>query len=139
MMHWATELIGKSYRPGAIGPDAFDCWGLVWYVYNYIFSLPVPYVPYHGGEKQAARRFFKKYKEIWEEIPLPELHCVVTFSPKVIPTHTGIYLGDRKVLHATEGVGVVVDPIDRFKYYGYRTIKFYRHRGVLGYRDPEPL
>ena len=28
-MHWAAEYIGKPWRLGAVGPDAFDCWGLV--------------------------------------------------------------------------------------------------------------
>lgn len=33
MTHWALALLGKPWRAGANGPDAFDCWGLVRYVF----------------------------------------------------------------------------------------------------------
>lgn len=27
--HWSARYVGLPWRPGADGPDAFDCWGLV--------------------------------------------------------------------------------------------------------------
>jgi len=40
--HWAAELIGKPWRAGADGPDAFDCRGLVRHVWRTRCGMDVP-------------------------------------------------------------------------------------------------
>lgn len=40
--HWATPLIGKPWRGGAAGPDAFDCWGLVRWVFERQHGIVMP-------------------------------------------------------------------------------------------------
>ena len=41
IVDYATTLLGKPYRNGAKGPDAFDCSGYVYYVYGR-FGVAVP-------------------------------------------------------------------------------------------------
>lgn len=40
--HWAAPLIGRPWRAGAEGPDAFDCRGLVRYVWLTQRGIDVP-------------------------------------------------------------------------------------------------
>jgi cell wall-associated NlpC family hydrolase len=42
--HWAFEYIGKPWRSGATGPDAYNCWGLVREVFLRRHGLPLPMV-----------------------------------------------------------------------------------------------
>lgn len=41
-MHWAAPLIGRPWEPGAEGPDAFDCWGLVRFVFRTQYGIEMP-------------------------------------------------------------------------------------------------
>lgn len=43
--HWAVKYIGKPWGLGARGPDAFDCWGLVWWIQRYEFGRDIPSFP----------------------------------------------------------------------------------------------
>lgn len=40
--HWAAGLIGKPWKRGAPGPDAFDCWQLVRHVQLTRFGVEMP-------------------------------------------------------------------------------------------------
>lgn len=42
MSTWAAPLIGIPWQPGAKGPQSFDCWGLVQYVFLTQFSIVLP-------------------------------------------------------------------------------------------------
>lgn len=42
MKHWAAPLIGKPWAPGADGPDAFSCWGLVRFVFKHRHGIDIP-------------------------------------------------------------------------------------------------
>ncbi len=42
MNHWAFNLIGKPWVPGARGPDAFDCLGLVNWCARLRLGLTLP-------------------------------------------------------------------------------------------------
>src|SRR3989304_5127951 len=41
-LHWAAGLVGKPYRSGARGPDAFDCWGIVQFGWQQRLGFDVP-------------------------------------------------------------------------------------------------
>lgn len=42
MTHWASPLIGKPWLSCAEGPDAFDCWGLVRWVFEHRHGVSMP-------------------------------------------------------------------------------------------------
>ena len=43
-MHWTADYLGKPWRNGADGPDAFDCYGLVRAVYRDRYGIEMPVV-----------------------------------------------------------------------------------------------
>ena len=82
--------LGKPYVSGAAGPNAFDCSGLVLWVYHQIGnSKPT----WHHTDEQAAEG-----KEITAAEALPG-DCIY-FGVKGDLGHVGIYIGDGKFIHA---------------------------------------
>ncbi len=49
--HWAADLIGTRWAPGAQGPDAFDCRGLVRHVVRERLEADLPEVETAHGSK----------------------------------------------------------------------------------------
>jgi len=130
--HWAIDYVGKPYKPGARGPDSFDCWGLVRDIYEKRFGIALPewigLTPHNTPEFPVTRAIVEEWR--------PELNpfegCVVAMSQTVAFHHVGIYLEQNggKVIHAwSPSGGVVVNTLRELKIaFSFRNIKYYRHR-----------
>lgn len=95
----AVSLQGRPYRGGAKGPDAFDCSGLVHYVYKKSnITLPIAaegqervgYEISRGGVLPGDLVFFIIKKDV----------------------HVGIMINRREFVHASKSRGVVIDSVD---------------------------
>ena len=87
----AMQYVGRPYVSGAAGPDAFDCSGLVQYVYAQMgISLP------RTAQAQGSAGRLVSAAEA-------QPGDIVYFGH-----HVGIYAGDGKMIDAgTESTGVV--------------------------------
>lgn len=94
----AIDLMGKPYKGGGRGPDAFDCSGLVYYAYKKTgVTLPVT------AEEQG-----KSGAEVPRESVLPG--DLVIFKIKR-DFHVGIMLNDKEFIHASKSRGVAIDDL----------------------------
>ena len=108
----ALAQVGTPYKLGGATPDSFDCSGLVRYVYSQHYLTP-PRI----AEKQA-----RIGSAIGRDQLLPG--DVLTFGDGERVTHVGIYVGDRKFVHASSVAGrVIVSTIDRPAYANIRRLK----------------
>lgn len=83
----ALAQVGKTYRHGATGPNAFDCSGLTTYAYRQVgISLPRTSRAQYSG---AGRKVSVK------DIQPGDL--VFYYGG---PSHVGIYIGGGKIVHA---------------------------------------
>lgn len=94
----AADLIGRPYVWGAEGPDAFDCSGLMQYVFARIdIDLPRRAIDQsRTGEAVGGRRL--------------QRGDLVFFSDdtrRSLVTHVGIYEGDRMMINASSRAGRV--------------------------------
>lgn len=96
---YAMTLIGKPYRNAAKGPEAFDCSGLVYYVYKR-FDVNVP------NHSEALDRTGVEINR--EEVLGGDL---VFFKIKKA-YHIGIMINERQFIHASQSRGVAVDALD---------------------------
>ena len=91
----AKKQIGKPYRWGAVGPNAFDCSGFTSYVYRKIGVE----IPRTSSSQRAALK----------HIPLGKMKPGdLIFSSG----HVGIYIGKGKMIHSPHsGRTVAIDPV----------------------------
>jgi len=119
IVHRARAAIGRPYRLGARGPDAFDCSGLV--VYSYAAS-GLSRLPHSSRALYASTR----------HIPLDELLpgdlLFFDFDGKGV-SHVAIFVGDGVFVHAPKS-GRAVESV-RFDH------PYWRHRLRLAGRVRE--
>jgi cell wall-associated NlpC family hydrolase len=87
----AIDQLGKPYRYGATGPNAFDCSGLVYYVLNRA-GIHVPRLTSDG-----YYRLFAKTTRA----------ALVPGDLAVYPDHIAIYVGGGNIIAATTPRGGV--------------------------------
>jgi cell wall-associated NlpC family hydrolase len=95
----AMSLHGKPFKSGAKGPDAFDCSGLVHYVYKK-FDIVLPITT--GGLNMTGH-------EVPRGSVLPG--DLVFFKIKT-DLHIGIMIGRGGFVHASKSKGVTIDDIN---------------------------
>ena len=85
----ARALVGRPYRFGGSGPDAFDCSGLVFYVHRQLgFEVP-----------RTALTQFRIARRVDKTQLLPgDLVFFGDGTPEV--THVGVFVGDGEFVHA---------------------------------------
>ena len=103
-MSAALALVGHPYVYGASGPNAFDCSGLVCYVYGYARGRTtyamISSIKASGGWKTSTDQL--SYGDLVFEYG---------------GSHVGIYIGNGQIVHAANpSSGVIVGPI--YGFYG---------------------
>jgi len=135
-MHWVCDYLGKPHVPGARGPEAFDCWGLVRDIYERRFNIDLPFYPGLPREPTPAdtrlmlKEIRNELKEDWVVSEKPFDGCAVAMSQSQVYHHVGLYMeaDGAKVLHCWDGSAVVLDTLPRLRLKGLKKITFYRHR-----------
>lgn len=118
VVEFAKQQLGKPYSYGSSGPNAFDCSGLVNYVYKN-FGITVP-------------RTSASFANVGTAVSLQSIQpgdIVAMDTSGAINggiTHVGLYAGNGQLLHAsTDGRGVVLDSISS-AYCAPRIVKIVR-------------
>lgn len=131
--HWAAEFVGKPWRSGAAGPDAYDCWGLVRAVMRCRAGLRVPVVELADAKDvrlvHDAFLVASRY-DAWNRVETtPQELDVALMTQRRHPAHVGVWVAaDRgRMLHSTCSTGVVAVDLVTLKMDGYRILGWYRH------------
>jgi cell wall-associated NlpC family hydrolase len=109
----ALSQMGKPYRLGARGPDAFDCSGLVFYAYNrYGIRLP-----------QTAETMNQAGYGVDAGAVLPGDLVFFLVNREY---HVGMMINRRDFVHASKSKGVAIDSVEtaywRRNLSGFRSI-----------------
>lgn len=96
----AKEQVGDRYSAGSTGPNAFDCSGLVRFVFSKVLGTYLP----HYSRAQYSRV---------DRIPLKVIKPGdLVFYLSGGAHHVGIYIGAGRMVHAANpGAGVKISPI----------------------------
>lgn len=106
----AQAQIGKPYKWGAVGPDSFDCSGLMWYVWK---QAGVNFT------RTTAHALFQKLKPVARADLKPG--DMVFFGTIRNLHHVGLYIGNERMIHAPHtGSTVREGPLMRDFYAGGR-------------------
>lgn len=110
--HWAAELIGRPYEPGAAGPDTFSCWGLV----RWVSALRGKSLPPLGDTDAVLEHARATGWRKLQASAAPEADDVALLRGGLPGLHCGWMLrigGLLHLLHAESGRGAVV--VDRWE------------------------
>lgn len=133
MIDWdaiINQMVGKPFRWGARGPDAYDCWGAV------LETLRLAGLPSPGDLDTASgdRAVFealaagKVMDPQWNRVDTPQPGDVVALSTHTKINHAGVYVPGG-VLHMTAKRGAVLARTIMLRAAGYRLVEFYRWVG----------
>lgn len=134
VIEFALIQLDKPYIWGGVGPDTFDCSGLTYYLYKELFNVDINETGFGVGDttKQMTNNIgtLRKYPEIDEnkekyikDINIGDLiffHRQSLEENQPTPTnrypgHVGIYLGDKKFIHASsEEEKVIISELDNY-------------------------
>jgi len=127
-MHWAVPYLGKPWRIGADGPDAYDCWGLVRAILRQRAGIELQ--PIVESDVRDLIRAFETHPErkAWVKVERPRELDAVLMSQARHPVHVGIWVdaSGGRVLHAAKPMVAAQDEI-ALKAGGYKVHGFYRH------------
>ena len=99
----AKEYLGSRYRHGGSGPKYFDCSGFVKFIYGkYGIELPRS----SSAQASVGTKISKDELQVGDMLVFSN-----TYRPG--PSHTGIYLGNNKFIHAsTSSKGVIISDLN---------------------------
>ena len=132
MKHWALDLIGKPWREGACGPDAFNCWGLVQHVFLERLGIEMPQVDVTQADTPENAAAIRRASEVsgWRpsgDAAPKEDDIVLMMSPT--GRHVGVMVranGRLGLLHSLEGVGVCFQRLEDLPAHGFCRVEFWR-------------
>lgn len=129
---WARQFIGLKFGDKGRGPEEFDCWGLVRWIYQKQLQIALPdYLMYdsvtNDDEVESVIRMGRE--EGWEKFEKAKPLDVVLFNIYGRPLHVGVVINGDQFVHSPE------DDFTRIEYYtarhwARRIEGFYRHEAV---------
>ena len=105
-MGWTNDYIGIPYRLHGRDRDGLDCWGMIRLVYADRLGVDLPSMSEQYENPTDADGFLAAHaleSPRWREVKEPRELDVVWCQIAGMECHTGIALGDGKMLHAMQG------------------------------------
>lgn len=136
-MHFAQQYLSKKWEIGARGPDKFDCWGLVYWIYKQHFNVELPSYPCVDAlnlKRVTQVVTSESEQKDWIKLREPNDNCVVALSKNTNHLHhVGMYLDidGGLVLHALDGCNVIAQPLKDLARTGWLRVEFYKHRAMM--------
>lgn len=135
-MHWAQNYLNKPWEIGARGPDKFDCWGLIYWIYKQHFNVELPLYPGVNAVnlKQVAQVITSESEDCdWIRLNVPQDNCVVAMSKNTKHLHhVGLYLDvdGGLILHALDAGNVIAQPLRDLSRFHWQRVEFFLHKDM---------
>lgn len=111
MNHWAAPLIGKRWSAAAVGPDTFDCRGLVRYAFQQRTGQDIPQLA--PGVAHVGRALHDALEDGWRLVgrgfSFRPRELDVAFFHSAYGPHVGLVIADGFSLRLLHCVGGVLD------------------------------
>lgn len=110
------ELIGAPYKiHGRSREEGFDCYGILKECIRQDYNIELPDCVYKTLEEQEKISDCIHSFDVFEKIDNLQKKCIIELSVKGLPMHCGYYLGDGLFIHSVQRLGVIVEPVRRWK------------------------
>lgn len=110
------DLIGIPYKPHGRDSSGMDCYGVVVEIMRRQ-GRKIPDLFYGDTKKETNISVLRSLETIIPNTKLdkPEEGAVVELLVMGQPSHVGVCLGDGTFIHALKNIGVVIEPLYRYK------------------------
>lgn len=129
MIERLSDLIGAPWAAGAMGPAAFDCWGMAREVQHRLFERTMPAIEGPPTDPRALMRFVRDHtaRAQWRQVSAPTHGCLVEMGQARNPFHIGVWLdvGGGSIIHSQERVGCTFDRLVALRAIGWHRITFH--------------
>lgn len=130
-MSWAARFVGKPFRDGGRGPEAYDCWGVVCGVYRDCLGVELPlYGETRATDLRGVSRAVDAGKDgaEWRRVTDPQAFdvAVMRLPSSARVGHVGVCDGQGRVLHAEAASGVALERADSAMI-ARRIVGYWRH------------
>lgn len=127
--HWGEKYIGLPWVNGAQGPNSFDCWGFVRYVYSQEKGVDLPVFEIDADKPLAIRHAISDERARSRWVPVDFLSLepfdVLLLSQANHPDHVGVWSGSG-LLHCIREAGVVHQTRQSLYRAGWNIVSCYR-------------
>lgn len=129
---WWNKYVGKPFQEKGRGPDEFDCWGLVRWVYkndhpdNIIVPSYLECYDTTNDRDKLADVIFDETQAHWKEPDTPKEFDAIVLRMRGVPMHVGIVTKPGHMLHCAQGIGTVHERFDSIRW-ANKVLGFYRY------------
>lgn len=109
-----SDLIGCKFKVHGRDKDGFDCFGLCIEVLkrNGIELKDVFYEDFLNNDCVKSKVF---KNNVYKKIDNLKENCIIDLEIQRNEPHIAVYIGDGKMIHCTKNLGVIIEPIYRYK------------------------
>lgn len=129
--HWASELMerGIYWESGGKGPESYDCWSFVRFIWKEYFDISVPEIGVNANNILNVAKELRDNEERmkWNKVDSPKEGDAVLLAHAKFPTHIGVWIDEDGggVLHCVKGAGVVFQSIASLENSGWGRIEYF--------------
>jgi cell wall-associated NlpC family hydrolase len=111
------DLVGIPYKPHGRDKTGMDCYGIVIEVLRKK-GITIPDVFYQDTHIDTNKSVLQILENAIPNVKLtmPEEGAVVEIFVMGQPSHVGVCLGDGTFIHALKKIGVVIEPLSRYRH-----------------------
>lgn len=120
------DLLGKAFKDGARGPEAYDCLGLAIEILRR-YNIEIKDYQYTVDDWRDIMDELNNWERC-DPLDLPVPCVVVMKVNSLYCNHVGVYIGNGKFIHISRALGVLVSKVDNPR---WRNIihGFYQQKG----------
>lgn len=114
-----SKYVGVPYIDHGRGPEGWDCYGLVYYLNNFVMRRPVPSYfdsyPSALDDDHVVSAIAYHCRE-WTEVPREQIATgdTLVFNITGLPVHCGLVFDAGRMIHCLKGHETVIESFDSY-------------------------
>ena len=103
----------------------FNCWSFVRYLYTRHKGISLPQVQFCPHDIRSCIAGIVKGREYYTKVTNPNPWSIVLMAKRREPCHVGMMINTTHMIHALEGMGVMITRLSMLEHYELKVIGVY--------------
>lgn len=129
---WWNKYANKKFEIKGRGPDTFDCWGLLQWIYAHDDPRGIILPGYEEFYEDTNDRdtlsqvIFEQRRERWREVTDPQQFDAILLRMRGVPMHVGVVTKPGHMIHCAYGVGTTHERFNSMRWRD-KVLGFFRY------------